>query len=164
MAGLAGDRLAAELDAAADACTRQGSALTDLRRLVLALVLEAGRPVTAYQLLDQLKERRPRGAVPATVYRAVEFLIRAHLIHRIESLNAFVPCTDSAHAAHAAQFLICQDCGTVTELEDDNAMRALARAAAEAGFTAARAMVEIAGICAACRDVTSAGISTASPG
>ncbi len=139
----------AQLDAAALACARQGAQLTALRRLVLALILQAEGPLTAYQLLDRLKQTGRR-ATPPTAYRALEFLLEQRLIHRIERLNAFVPCAESDPHEHAAQFLICRRCGTVAEIEDDAVAHALDRAAERVGFHPARAVVEIDGTCAAC--------------
>jgi Fur family zinc uptake transcriptional regulator len=142
------EAIEAQLEEAALSCTKSGSQLTVLRRHVLSLVLSAQRPLTAYQLLDQLKESR--NAVPATIYRALDFLMEQHLIHKVERLNAFIPCTDTAHAHHAAQFLICRKCGTVDEMEDRATSRALVRAAKQKGFLPGHAIIELDGTCAAC--------------
>ena len=138
------------LDAAATLCARNGAQLTPLRRAVLALILDAHRPATAYQLLDRLKQTRP-SAAPPTIYRALDFLVDQKLVHRIERLNAFIPCTGPTHAhTHAAQFLICTTCGTVAEIEDENVAHALGHAAAALGFHPAHATIELNGTCAAC--------------
>ena len=136
------------LEQAAETCAARGVQLTALRRDVLRLVLEADGAVTAYQLLDRLKQVRA-GAVPPTVYRALDFLLTQGLIHRIERLNAFVACPASNHQ-HAAQFLICRQCGTVVELDDTMVARALDEAARHRGFHPLHAVVEIEGLCAAC--------------
>lgn len=140
--------LTAQLDRAAVACVRDGAQLTELRRCVLGLVLEADGPVTAYQLLDRLRKIR-KGAVPPTVYRALEFLLEQGMIHRLERLNAFIPCAEIGHR-HVAQFLICRECGSVAEIEDQAAVRALAHAAERKGFRARDTVVEIEGTCAVC--------------
>lgn len=140
--------ITAQLDRAAAACARDGADLTALRRSVLGLVLEADGPVTAYQLLDRLRKIR-KGAVPPTVYRALEFLLEHGLIHRLERLNAFIPCAETGHR-HVAQFLICRECGSVAEIEDQAAARALVHAAERKGFRARDTVVEIEGTCAAC--------------
>lgn len=139
----------AQLDAAALACTRQGAQLTELRRCVLALILEAKSPLTAYQLLDRLKETR-KGAVPPTIYRALDFLMEQRLVHKVERLNAFIPCIEAGHHHHAVQFLICRKCGTVAEIEDRAVSEALEHAAEREGFHPSHAIVELDGICAAC--------------
>jgi len=141
--------LTPQLDAAAAQCARQGATLTELRRAVLELILAARGPLTAYQLLDQLKATR-KSAVPPTVYRALDFLAENRLIHRIERLNAFIPCAETGHAHEDAQFLICRSCGAVTEMDDHEVSHALAAAAARHGFRPAHAIVELDGVCAAC--------------
>ncbi|MDE1897075.1 MAG: transcriptional repressor, partial [Rhodospirillales bacterium] len=55
--------VSAQLSAAEASCAQNGTQLTTLRREVLALILNAKKPVTAYQLLDQLKPIR-KSAVP----------------------------------------------------------------------------------------------------
>ena len=137
-----------QLERAATVCARDGAKLTTLRRCVFGLILEADGPVTAYQLLDRLRKVR-KGAVPPTVYRALEFLLEQGLIHRLERLNAFIPCAETGHR-HVAQFLICRECGSVAEIEDQAAARALAHAAERKGFRARDTVVEIEGTCAVC--------------
>jgi Fur family transcriptional regulator, zinc uptake regulator len=146
-------RTEAALARAAAACGQRGAKLTDLRRDVLGLVLEAPGPTGAYELLAQLRARRG-AAQPPTVYRALDFLLEQGLIHRIERLAAFVGCLDEhAHDGghnHAAQFLICRGCGKVIEIEDAGLAAALAEAAGKAGFSIGRATIEAEGFCAAC--------------
>ncbi len=138
------------LRAALLGCARKGVQLTDLRREVLRLILTAEGPSTAYQLLARLKETRA-SATPPTIYRVLNFLLEQHLIHRVERLNAFVPCVEGGRQHdHAAQFLICRRCGTVSEIEDSNVTRALEHAAGANGFHPDRAVVEVDGTCAAC--------------
>lgn len=135
--------------AAAEAlCRDQGLRLTVLRRRVLELVWQHHNPVRAYDLLDRLREGR-RSAAPPTVYRALDFLMRTGLIHRIESLNAYVGCPEP-HASHAAQFLICRDCNAVGELDDPEIADLVARRSAALGFAAQRQTIEVMGLCPAC--------------
>ncbi len=90
------------LEAAALACSQRGSRLTLLRRAVLELILNAEGPVTAYQLLDQLKKKH-KGAAPPTIYRALDFLLDNELIHKVESLSAFIPCIDAGNHSLSVQ-------------------------------------------------------------
>jgi Fur family zinc uptake transcriptional regulator len=130
-------------------CTRRGVRLTDQRRDVLRLILEAGEPVGAYTLLDRLRAATGAGK-PPTVYRALDFLLEQGLIHRVERLNAFVGCHDETTHQHAAQFLICRQCGKVVELESASVQEAIKSAAAAAGFAVSLATVEVDGVCVAC--------------
>ncbi|HEY1413668.1 MAG TPA: transcriptional repressor, partial [Rhodopila sp.] len=72
-------------------CEGRGVRLTDLRRQVLGLILNREAPTGAYDLLDQLRSTR-HGAAPPTVYRALEFLQEQGLVHKLQSLSAFVGC------------------------------------------------------------------------
>jgi len=131
-------------------CNRRGVRLTPLRRQVLRLLWTDHRAVKAYDLLDSLKEMTP-AAKPTTIYRALEFLLDQGLIHRIESLNAYVGC-DHAEQEHDKLFLICDQCNKVEERVAGEVMRALAEEAAGAGFRSAGQTLEIHGACAACSD------------
>jgi Fur family zinc uptake transcriptional regulator len=137
------------LDRAAALCDERGARLTALRRLVLELVWRGHAPVGAYAILGELQEDKRRAA-PPTVYRALDFLIEHGLVHRIESLNAYVGCSHPEQA-HVSQFLICQDCGAAAELDDANIAAAVMRRAAELGFTVERQTIEVRGVCPACR-------------
>jgi len=130
-------------------CQTQGLRLTPTRKRVLELVLAADGPVKAYDLLDQLKSEQPKAA-PPTVYRALEFLLENHFIHRLESLNAFVSCFHP-NDQHQGQFLICEQCEAVTEVHDHSIEDRLRDAALEHAFEPHRQVLEIYGICRSCR-------------
>lgn len=136
-------------------CARDQLRLTPTRRRVLELVLQADGPVKAYDLLDQLKSEQPNAA-PPTVYRALEFLLEHHFIHRLETLNAFVSCFHPRHQHHG-QFLICEECGAVKEMAENRLSEDLARMAREADFTPSREVLEVYGTCSRCRHAHKAG-------
>ena len=140
---------AAQLARAAAICDRPGTALTELRRQVLGLILDADAPIGAYDLLDRLRRARP-GAAPPTVYRALDFLLANGLIHRVERLSAFIGCVGHDAEGHAAQFLICRACGRVTELDDHELAAALAASARRCGFAVSGATIEAEGTCHDC--------------
>ena len=134
--------------ARADAlCAERGVRLTAQRRRVLELVCRAERPVGAYEILDQLRDGGP--AAPPTVYRALDWLLAQGLVHKLETLHAYIGCTHPEHP-HASQFLICDGCGGVTELEDPTIAGSLATVAAETGFRPSRPIVEVIGTCSDC--------------
>lgn len=137
------------LAAAERQCAAKGARLTEQRRRVLELIWRSHAPVGAYTLLDQLRDAGMR-AQPPTVYRALEFLVENGLIHRIESLNAYVGCADPDER-HVGQFLICTGCRSAAELDDPGIGTAIAARAKEIGFSVSRATVEIEGLCPNCR-------------
>ena len=133
---------------AQDLCERRGARLTPLREHVLELVWCSHAPIGAYQLLERLADTRGRVA-PPTIYRALDFLSREGLIHRIDSLNAYVGCPQPGRP-HANHFFICRDCGEAAEIRDDELSSAVARCVERAQFRVEAATVEISGLCARC--------------
>jgi Fur family zinc uptake transcriptional regulator len=135
---------------AASLCERRGARLTPVRRRVLELVWGSHEPVGAYGILEIL-QKDGRSAAPPTVYRALEFLLAHGLIHRIESMNAFVGCAHPDEP-HGGQFLICRDCGTAAELDDQSITEAVAHGAEALGFEVQDQTVEVSGLCPSCRE------------
>lgn len=132
-------------------CTQRGVRFTAQRRRVLELVCRAERPVGAYEILDQLREGAT--AAPPTVYRALDFLLEQGLVHKLETLHAFIGCTHPEHP-HASQFLICSGCGQVKELESAAISGGLRTLEQETGFHPERPIIEVLGTCAHCRRKT----------
>jgi Fur family zinc uptake transcriptional regulator len=130
------------------ACAAAGETLTPLRRRVLSLLLEASGPAKAYDLLARLKD--DGAAKPPTIYRALEFLMRLGLVHRIESLNAYIACAVHGCARPTA-FLICDRCGVTVETDGKAALADVHAAAASQDFSVTRVIAEAHGVCAHCR-------------
>lgn len=140
---------AAQIARAETLCVEAGETFTPLRRRVLELLIDADGPAKAYDLLDGLKSDAG-AAKPPTIYRALEFLTRLGLAHRVESLNAFVAC-DVGACARATIFLICDKCGGAEEFDAGHALVDVTEAAQADGFTIERTMIEAHGRCAKCR-------------
>lgn len=136
------------LRAAQAKCLAQGERWTPSRRRTYELLLQAGAPVKAYHLISSYAVANEPSTKPPTVYRALEFLMEQGLVHRIESLNAFLACASEHHGA-AAEFLICDCCGRVEELDLGVDQTAFSAASAR-GFTASRVVLEVHGACAGC--------------
>ncbi|MGD8567604.1 MAG: Fur family transcriptional regulator [Gammaproteobacteria bacterium] len=138
----------AALAEAESACAAEGLKLTRIRRQVLELVWGSHAPIKAYEILEFLQQQNPK-AVPPTVYRALEFLQQAGLVHRIESLNAYVGC-GKPREPHIGQFLICQMCGAVAEIDEPKITELLTAQAAQLGFETTQQLVELKGLCPQC--------------
>ena len=145
--GLKGPALSHALGAAETRCAATQERLTAPRRRVLELLLESDAPQKAYDLIAAFGAHG-EAAKPPTVYRALEFLERLGFAHRIESLNAYVPCRIDGQS-HSAAFLICDCCGAAQEFEPD--FTAQLAAAQQAGYEVAGITLEARGRCAACR-------------
>jgi len=129
-------------------CRERGVRLTHQRKTVLQLLCVSDKPLSAYDLLDRM-----RGVVknptPPTVYRALDFLLEQGLVHKLESLHAYIGCAHPDHP-HASQFLICDACGEVAEVEDNAVAKSLNAAGQAIGFRTKRPIVELLGTCAQC--------------
>ena len=138
------------LDQAALLCQQRGARLTELRRRVLENIWNSPAPLGAYAILDILRDEGRPGA-PPTVYRALDFLLEQGLIHRLASLNVFTGCRQPG-SHHGGQFLICQECGLVDELNNPRLEELLQNEAAIRQFEVLAQTVEMLGRCPACRN------------
>lgn len=148
--GLAGSSLTVALGEAETRCHATQERLTPPRRRVLELLLQSDAPLKAYDLIAAFG-LQGEAAKPPTVYRALEFLERMGFAHRIESLNAYVPCRRDAEN-HKAAFLICDCCGAAQEFDPDLLNRLTS--ADTAGYALRAVTLEAHGLCPACQAET----------
>ena len=136
------------LGAAAARVAAAGDRLTRPRRRVLELLLIAGSPAKAYDLVATY-HREARVAKPATVYRALQFLETRGLVHRLSTLKSYVAC-DPERPGAPALYLLCDCCGSCREVPAPD-LAALNAAATAAGYEIERITLEGQGLCPACR-------------
>ena len=141
------EQLAALLTRAQDIAEASGEKWTASRARVYELLVRAGAPVKAYDIMPIYAA--DRAAKPPTVYRALEFLQNLGLAHHIASLSAFKACV-GGDPTHAASFLICQCCGSADEISPDLS-NIISRASLRTGFEASLATLEIRGLCSRCQ-------------
>jgi Fur family zinc uptake transcriptional regulator len=131
------------------------NALTRNEAAVFDALEFANGPLRAYEILDLLHGKGFRA--PLQVYRALKKLRDAGLVHRLESLNAFVACSHKdGQCAGLAAFAICEDCGGVAEFLDHAIGSHLASWADKQGFNVKKTTIEILGACESC--TTSSGV------
>ena len=130
-------------------CAEKGARLTPARLAVYAEMRACGRPLSAYELIALLEQRQKRKVAPLTVYRHLDFLMRTGLVHRLQSVKTYFACEHPDHA-HESQFLLCDSCGQVDEVESSGVETLLAQIADERGFRADNAVVEVQGVCGTC--------------
>ncbi len=141
--------ISSQVTKARDFCESKGARFTHLREKVYEILLGKEGSVGAYDLLDELK-RTEESAKPATVYRTLDFLMEFGLIHRLESTNAFVAC-HHFDCNHPVQFLICDQCGEVKEIQSSGLKETLDKQAEAHGFKVSKQTIEAHGTCAACQ-------------
>ena len=123
--------------------------LTRNQELVLGTLAHATAPMSAYDILDELRNDGLRA--PLQVYRALEKLTERGLAHRLESLNAFVCCADAhCHESGSSAFAICEKCGRVEEFVERGVEQTLMGWSRAAGFRPTRMTVELRGLCRDC--------------
>ena len=130
-------------------CKQNKWRLTEPRLEVLRIISLSKNPIKAYDILKKLASKiiNPK---PPTAYRAIEFWQKHNFIHRIESLNAYATCNQS-HTHAGTQFLICNDCGKVTESNlKINLPKILQKTTPKNTFKLLRWNLEINGICNQC--------------
>lgn len=114
-----------------------------------ALAASAG-PLSAYAILDRLRDDGFRA--PLQVYRALDKLVEYGMVHRLESLNAFVACRHPDCESHeTAAFAICDTCGQVAELEDNALIEQVSTLARRTHFAVKKTTIELRGVCAGCQ-------------
>jgi Fur family zinc uptake transcriptional regulator len=138
----------AAVEQARTICDSAGARFTKLREQVFSLIWKSHKPVTAYQLLDQIKDG-DFSATPPTVYRTLDFLLEQGLIHRISSLNAFIGCCQPGKR-HTGTFIICELCEQAEEVNNDDIVEAIQRVAKHHEFQINNHVTEIYGVCPKC--------------
>jgi Fur family transcriptional regulator, zinc uptake regulator len=127
--------------------------LTRNQELVYGALSKSAAPLSAYTILDELRDDGFRA--PLQVYRALDKLVTDGLVHKLESLNAFVACAhpDEKCAGHGMTgFAICDACGSVLEFHHHKAEHELDAYLGAKGFKVEKAVVEITGKCETCRN------------
>lgn len=137
--------------AARDALVGQGVQWTDLRASVFEALARDARPVSAYDVADRVSAAAGRRIAANSVYRILDLFVAHNLAKRVESRNAYVANIHPA-CAHDCIFLVCDSCGRIDHLDDDNLAHRMRDRAKATGFTPRRPVLELVGRCAQCGD------------
>jgi Fur family zinc uptake transcriptional regulator len=125
------------------------NALTKNQQLVLSVLNKADMPLSAYSILDGLREFGFKA--PLQVYRALDRLIELGKVHRIESMNAFIACEHSlCKVSDMTAFTICDKCEKVSEVKDKELSDYMHLRAEKFGLQAPKTNIEFHGLCSHC--------------
>ncbi|MDR2055313.1 MAG: transcriptional repressor [Desulfovibrio sp.] len=127
---------------------RQGVRLTSLRRSILEILVAADFPVKAYDIIEYMRDKGKR-VTPASIYRTLDFLLQNGLVHRVNSLNAYIPCTGK-HSNHILLMFICSECQKTTEIDDQTLYDSMQSRLEELGMSLQGGCIEIQGTCKEC--------------
>jgi Fur family zinc uptake transcriptional regulator len=138
-------------DAAREHLKSRGEQWTDMRAAVFEALASFDRPASAYDIAEAVSKNQDRRVAANSVYRILDLFVGANLARRVESANAYVA---NAHpdCLHDCIFLICDSCGQAVHIDDDALSGGVRKAAANAGFSSARPVIEVRGTCGDCAD------------
>ena len=123
--------------------------LNDHQRKVLRCLEASDTPLSAYKILQLLRDTTINA--PQQIYRALEKLCDLRLVHRIESLNAYVVCTNDCHDGNFNVMMLCARCQKTFEFSDQQVLQALRQRARDVQFESQHIVIEMSGLCWACQ-------------
>ncbi len=141
-----GDQL---IGAARDALVASGEQWTSMREAVFRELSRHDRPISAYDIADNLSQTRGKRVAPNSIYRILDLFVTNNLALRVESANAYLANTHPG-CEHDCIFLVCDECGDASHVDDDDVSRAVRALAAARNFRAERPVLEIRGLCRTC--------------
>jgi Fur family zinc uptake transcriptional regulator len=126
----------------------QNQDLTKNQKIVLNLLQSSGEPLKAYSILDSLKKEGLKS--PLQIYRALDKLVELGRIHKIESKNSFIICSNSNCASNTI-FTICERCDKVKELKNNNLAAGMSELIKKNGQSITRYNLEFFVLCKSCK-------------
>ncbi|MEO7278232.1 MAG: transcriptional repressor [Sphingomicrobium sp.] len=135
--------------AARDRLTEVGEQWTDMRAAVFEALTSFAKPASAYDVAEAVSKSQGRRVAANSVYRILDLFVGSNLARRVESANAYV-ANQHPECLHDCIFLICDSCGQTVHLDDDSLSGGVRKAAASAGFSAPRPVIEVRGTCGDC--------------
>jgi Fur family transcriptional regulator, zinc uptake regulator len=145
------ERVKSSLERATTIFAEKNIRFTDLRRKVFEEIASTTASVGAYEVLDRLAKKGTRLA-PISVYRALDALLEAGVVHRLESKNAYFACgrLHQPRTGRRPMFLSCETCGSVIETDGEEIFKSIDAAARNAQFEPRVKFVEVSGTCEVC--------------
>jgi Fur family transcriptional regulator, zinc uptake regulator len=127
-----------------DLCRENNLRLTPIRERVYRELVQSGGPVGAYDLVDRLSSDKKRLA-PVTIYRALDFLRDAGLVHRLATQNSYVVSHGQPDLNAMKVMFVDAKTGETVEIHSAEVAEAVKEAAEQAGFKALSPFVEVEG-------------------
>ncbi len=149
-----GSQITKVLDKASDKCKEHGAKLTAKRKLVLQQLVETEKLLSAYELVELIRVKTDTKLPAMSVYRILDFLESINLVHKLESQNKYLACMHITceHKHESPQFMICQNCFKVKELDmSQSIIEEISDSAKSADFQLINPTLEIKGVCQACQ-------------
>jgi Fur family zinc uptake transcriptional regulator len=132
------------LQRADEVCRENKLRLTPMRERVYRELVQSGGPVGAYDLVDRLSSKSRRIA-PVTIYRALDFLREAGLVHRLATQNSYIVSHGEPDVGAMKIMFVDNKTGNTVELHSKEVAEAVRKAAQEAGFKSISPFMEVEG-------------------
>lgn len=138
---------------AEDACSKMGVRLTDKRKKILTALLTTQKAMSAYDIVNYVRDEYHEVMPAMSVYRILDFLAGENLVHKLYSANKYIACAhiSCAHAHEIPQFLICSDCGQVKEIGiSAKVIEVLKASVSQVGYFLKSPQLELDCLCQSC--------------
>ncbi len=135
-------------------CKSNGSRLTEKRKQVLLALIQSGKAVSAYDLMDYCQVELGESIQAMSMYRILDFLEQEELVHKLSTANKYIACSHitCTHEHGVPQFLICEQCQIVKEITiSESIIKQLKQNVEEAGFYLNNPRLEMSCICDDCK-------------
>ena len=143
------------ISSATQRCLQHGERLTHKREQILRCLLEADRPLSAYEIMDNLHNYHNTSIQAMSIYRILDFLLNRKLVHKLQLTSKYVACSHIAcsHEHRLSQFLICARCSRVKEISIDKTLiENLQSAILRAGYCFTGSQLELNCLCNRCAE------------
>ena len=95
-------------------CLKNKKSLTPSRTLVIKTLSKYKKPISAYELRDEINSNRDVNINISQIYRVLEFWIDLGLIHKVSAINKFLLCI-TPEEKHTHMLNFCTVCEKVFE-------------------------------------------------
>lgn len=129
---------------------KSGEQWTNMRSTVFDALSGFSKPASAYDIADAVSKLRGKRVAANSVYRILDIFVGANLARRVETANAYI-VNEHPDCRHDCIFLVCDNCGNTTHIDDDSLSNGVRTAAITAGFSPVRPVIEVRGTCGDCR-------------
>lgn len=141
----------------------QGYRITSQRKLIVEILDQSARPLSAYEIRDLLAAKGEAVDL-ASVYRTIECFEKHHLIHRMLSTGkirkCFLESEEHCHreeANHCHHCIVCRTCGAVHEFHCHGLEAIVADLGGSSGFAIEAHYLELSGLCPRCKESSGTG-------
>jgi len=129
----------------------RGHKLTPQRWAIISIFLmNRGRHLSADDVYSLLRESYPNNGI-ATVYRTLELLEEIEVLQRMDFGDGRARYEVKDEDSHHHHHLVCQECGKISEFDDDLLESLEAAIQRKTGFKITDHVAKFSGICAECQ-------------